>query len=82
MDRLYVALASREFSEEVRQRYADEGIALPDGSYPIPDKGALRRAIMSYGRAPEEKRDQVREHIIKRARALGALDMVPEEWLQ
>lgn len=75
-----VTAASREFSTEVRERYAKEGIALSDGSYPIPDKDALRRAVMAFGRSNPEDRSKVRRHIIKRARALGATDMIPDDW--
>jgi len=72
--------APRNVAPESRRRWAKQGIALPDGSYPIPNKDFLRRAIMAYGRAPAGKRAAVRRHIIKRARALGATDMIPDSW--
>lgn len=72
--------ASREFSTETREDYASRGIALPDGSFPIPDKDALRRAIASYGRADIAKRPAVIAHIKRRAKALGATDMIPESF--
>lgn len=74
------AWAERTFSPDARDRMASSGTALPDGSYPIPDRDALRRAIASYGRAPAGKKAQVKAHIVKRARALGATDMLPEGW--
>lgn len=80
IERLEIALASREFSSDVRKKYAESGIAMPDGSFPIPDKGALRRAIQAFGRAPESKRAAVKAHIKRRARALGATDMLPKDW--
>lgn len=64
----------RNFSDEIRADYAKKGWALEDGSYPIPDKGALGRAIQSYGRAPESHKAALRALIIKRAKELG----VPE----
>src|SRR5438445_1406282 len=70
--------AEREFSTDIRKEYADKGVALPDGSYPIPDKGALRRAIMSIGRASDQA--AAKRHIIKRAKALDATDMLPDDW--
>jgi hypothetical protein len=73
-----VMKAPREFSDARRQTLADSGAAMPDGSYPIPDKDALRRAIASYGRAKDPA--AVKAHIIKRARALGATSMLPEAW--
>lgn len=80
VERLELKLASRKFSSDKREKLADEGKAMPDGSYPIPDKDALRRAIQSIGRAPEGKRGKVKAHIKKRARALGATDLIPEDW--
>lgn len=73
-----ILAAERFFSEEVRQRYAKQGIALPDGSFPIPDRDALRRAIQSIGRASDQSK--ARRHIVKRARALGATGMLPDDW--
>ena len=80
VERLEVALAARTFSTKSREKFAKKSVALPDGSFPIPDKDALRRAIASFGRAPEEKRAQVKAHIKRRARALGATDMIPDDW--
>jgi HK97 family phage prohead protease len=68
----------RDFSQAERDRYAKSGIALPDGSYPIPDVAALKDAIAAYGRAGSKA--AARAHIIKRARALGRSDLIPENW--
>lgn len=65
-----VGSASPSTSE--RKEWAKKGVALPDGSFPIPNKAYLVRAIKAFGRAPEGKRKQVKRHILKRARALGA----------
>ena len=70
--------APRTFSDTSREKMAGRGVAMPDGSYPIPDKDALRRAIASYGRAKDP--EAVKRHIIKRAKALGATDLLPAEW--
>lgn len=59
---------------------ADHGLALPDGSYPIKDEADLKNAIQAYGRAKDKER--AKAHIIKRARALGLADLIPEEWMQ
>ena len=71
--------ASRTFSTEQRQSYAKQGIALEDGSFPIPDRDALRRAVIRLNTTTKDK-GRVRRHIIKRARALGALGMLPDAW--
>lgn len=59
-------------SSKQRKQWAKEGVALPDGSFPIPDKKYLIRAIKAFGRANESDRAKVKRHILKRARALGA----------
>lgn len=79
MDKL-VVLSSREFSGKQRDNLANKGEAMPDGSYPIPDKDALKRAIQSFGRAKPEQKDAVKAHIKKRAKALGATDLLPDDW--
>lgn len=70
-------MSTRTFSTEQRRRYAKQGIAMPDGSYPVPDRDALRRAIARF------RKDKVglKAHIIRRARALGATSMLPEGWV-
>lgn len=54
-------MAERQFSEEERQRLAAQGLALPDGSYPVPDCDAVRRAHESFGRAPASHRAPLRD---------------------
>lgn len=68
----------RAVATEERERLADRGAALPDGSYPIANKGDLRNAIQAYGRA--KNKAATKAHIIRRARALGASDMLPADW--
>lgn len=71
---------AREFSTKRRSKLADENKALPDGSYPIVTVEDLRNAIRAFGRAPESRRAQVKAHIKRRARALGAVKLLPESW--
>jgi hypothetical protein len=66
------------FSAEQRRQLASKGQALPDGSYPIRNKADLSNALQAFGRA--KNKAAVKRHIIKRARALGATDMLPEDW--
>lgn len=68
----------REFSDSERQSAAESGAALPDGSFPIKTKQDLRNAIQAIGRA--KNRARAMAHIKTRARALGASDMLPDEW--
>jgi hypothetical protein len=57
---------------------AANGQAMRDGSFPIADQTDLENAIQSVGRAANY--EAARRHIIRRARALGMVDMLPEEW--
>lgn len=68
----------RAFSSEKRRELADEGMALPDGSFPIVTTGDLENAIMAFGRA--KSKSAAKRHIIKRARALKRTDLIPEKW--
>lgn len=71
-------LSHLEISTDARERAAENNEALPDGSYPIRNKGDLQRAIQSYGRASDK--EKVKKWIIKRARELDAVEMLPESW--
>jgi len=68
----------REFSGATRERMAEAGTAMPDGSFPIATRADLMNAIRSVGRAKDY--GAARAHIIRRARALNAMDMLPEDW--
>jgi hypothetical protein len=71
-------MEKREFSEESRERMADAGTAMPDGSFPIGNRADLMNAIRAVGRAKDYNKAKM--HIIDRARALNATDMLPEDW--
>lgn len=75
-------MAGETYTEEERAELAREGKALPDGSYPMPDCGAVYDAIHAYGRAPESHRAAVRALIRKRNDELGCgyhLDKLEDE---
>lgn len=69
-----------KYDAAARQTMAKNGQAMPDGSYPIADKQDLQNAIHAVGRgnAPHAT---IRAHIIKRAKALGATNMLPPDWM-
>lgn len=67
------------YSEDERMTLAEEGMALPDGSYPIKNADDLKNAIMAYGRAKDKAK--AKAHIMKRARDLDMEDMIPESWM-
>ena len=68
----------RDYSEERRMDMAEEGMALPDGSYPIANRSDLSNAIQAFGRAKDK--EKAKAHIMKRARELEAEDMIPDNW--
>lgn len=70
--------AKRMFTPEERESLAEEGQALPDGSYPIEDADDLKNAIQAFGRAKDKAK--AKEHIMKRAKELGLEDMIPDNW--
>lgn len=72
-------LQERTFSTEERMMMAKKGMAMPDGSYPIATVTDLENAIAAFGRAKDQA--SVKRHIIKRAKALGATDKLPDGWL-
>ena len=67
-------------SRKSRMRLAEEGKALPDGSYPIRNTQDLKNAIRAYGRSKPGSRGKVKRHIMKRAIGLNKEDIIPENW--
>ena len=57
-----------------RKKMAKTGMAMPDGSFPIPDEQHLRSAIR-LTRTPAQ-----RQHVMKRAKALGLSRLIPDGW--
>lgn len=72
------ALINRDYSADERSRLAEQGKALPDGSFPIVDREDLENAIQAIGRAGDPS--AAKAHIKKRARALGLEELIPEGW--
>lgn len=73
-----ITFAKRKFTTAQRKEEAAAGHAMPDGSYPIANKKDLENAIRSWGRGGAKA--DVKAHIKRRAKALGAEDMIPENW--
>lgn len=69
-----------KYSTDERMKMADKGLALPDGSYPIANIDDLKNAIQAFGRSKDKT--AARNHIMKRARALGAESLIPSQWLK
>lgn len=71
-------LLHREYSPDQRSKYAKQGVAMSDGSFPISDKAALKDAVSIYDRSGHSL--VAKRHIARRARALEATDLLPEAW--
>lgn len=71
-------LKKRAFSADQRRSAASRGQALPDGSFPIANTSDLKNAIRAIGRAKNPA--SAKAHIRRRARALGATNLLPDSW--
>ena len=78
MQHNYQPMIKRDYNSQERQRMAEMGQAMPDGSFPIKTRVDLSNAIQSVGRA--SKYEAARRHNIRRARTLGLVDMLPQDW--
>lgn len=67
-----------DYTVEQRRDMAKNGQAMPDGSYPIANKQDLAKAILTVGLGTNPA--AAKAWIIKRARELNALDMLPKAW--
>lgn len=67
-----------------RKAAAAKGAALPSKSggaprYPTPNRAYLHKAILAVGRGKGDH-SVIRRYLIRRAKALGAMDMIPDNW--
>lgn len=69
-----------KYSAEDLRRMAANGQAMSGGRYPIADREDLTNAIRAVGRG-SGSHDAIRRHIMKRARALGLMDLIPDNWM-
>ena len=67
-----------ELDTKERRKLAEQGKALPDGSFPIRNREDLNDAIQSYGRASDKA--EAKRWIKRRARELNAEKELPEDW--
>jgi hypothetical protein len=69
---------AREVPAKERRKLAETNKAMPDGSYPIANVADLQNAIQAIGRAKNPA--AVKQHIKRRAAALGRTDLIPPNW--
>lgn len=79
IEALEVKLAAATISADQREKWRKQGVSMPDGSFPIPNVAFLKRAIQSFGRGSGDK-GEIKAHIVARAKALGATNLLPEGW--
>lgn len=78
-DKTHLPAASlSRVSPTTRKTAAQRGEAMKDGSFPIRDGADLKRAIAAYGRAKDK--GAAKRHIMRRAKALGKVDLLPDSW--
>lgn len=76
-------MAAQQISAEERRRAERRGAAMQGGRFPIRNREDLLNAIRAVGRVrpnTEAARAQVRRFIIRRARALGLTNLIPDTW--
>ena len=73
-----VVEGKRMVSTDERTDLADEGMAMPDGSFPIANESDLKNAIKAYGRAKDK--EAAKAHITRCAKKMGKEDLLPEGW--
>lgn len=74
-----VLVNADKYTQADRDRMAKSGEAMDDGSYPIADEEDLHSAVRAVGRGDGDH-DAIRRHVIKRAKALGKPDAIPDNW--
>jgi hypothetical protein len=59
--------------DAVKKRMASQGMALPDGSFRMPNAAFVRKAMQAYGRCPPKMRAALVNLIRRRARELNII---------
>lgn len=78
-DATFETLRKRKFTAAERKEAEANGHAMKGGRYPIDDKEDLENAIHAVGRG-KGSHAAIRAHIKTRAKALGATDLIPDDW--
>jgi len=81
-DVAYFAKGGEKVTQAQRDAWAKSGVAMPDGSWPIPNADYLDKAVRAYGRTGSQGHPNtlVKRWIIKRARALNLVSHLPDSW--
>lgn len=71
-------VGNKDFTQVKRKKMASKGQAMKGGGYPIQGVQDLKNAIQAIGRAKNPA--ATKKHIKKRAKALGASQLIPDHW--
>lgn len=72
--------ASTGYDADQLEAFSHKGWALPDGSFAIANAADLRAAVVAYSSLASCDKPGARRHIMKRARGLGHVDLIPSSW--
>ena len=72
-------IIENKFNTKRRRLDSEKGYALPDGSFPIENENDLKNAIKAFPLTAHKIR--AKRHIIKRAKELNKIDLLPKNWL-
>lgn len=75
---LTAAATKAKYDFGARLKMVKTGEAMVGGAFPVKDEEDLRNAIQSIGRAKDPA--AARAHVMKRARALRLVNLLPEKW--
>lgn len=79
----YEIFVRAKYSTQDKKDMLAAGHAMPNASgapsYPVKDAEDLKNAIAAVGRGSADH-DDIRAHIIKRAKALGLTSLIPDNW--
>jgi hypothetical protein len=74
-----MARGERYTTAAARAKEASNGVALPDGKFPIIDKHSLRSAIALIG-TYDGSHAAAKAHIVTKAKDLGLSSELPSDW--
>lgn len=78
-DELTKAANKHYFSNKEREKLADKGEAMPDGSFPTASLQDFKDAVRSIGRAKNPA--AVKKYLLRRAKEKGWEEHLPEDWV-
>lgn len=78
-EQAYERIVKAKYNAADLKRMAASGAAMENESYPIADKDDVEHAVHAVGRGGASH-NAIRAHVIRRAKAIGASSMIPDNW--